>query len=406
MGVTTKEGVQAAGASPIWIYLIAGTTFASMAVRGLLFPLHAASLGADRFQIGLLFTSFTVTAALLSLPSGFLADRFGRRPMLLASLVAAAVSQLAGATTSNVNVLLLCQAIGGLGAGASQAVLQASLADITPPRRLGRAMGWLTLAYQSGFLVGPAFGGFGLHFLTVRADLTVTTLLLVIAMPMTLFAAQGVRPVRARLEIRGPMRELAGQRGFYALLIALFAATLVWGTVQGFLPIFGQQQLGLTGSEIGYLIALQAVGNGLARLPGGFLVDRFRQRGPMVILGIGLYALTLFVLPHLTGFWAPAVLLVLTVPLLATAFIALSVAFVEISTPASRGAAMGIYGTVLYVGLGFGPLVFGPVMERAGYVAGFTACGVTAIVLVALSALARMVSIRRHRIEVIAEPGS
>jgi MFS family permease len=408
VGATAGERAPAgdAGVSPLPIYLVAGTTFASMAVRGVLFPLHAAALGANRFEIGLLFTSFTVTAALLSLPSGYLADRFGRRPMLVGSLLAGAISQVAGALTDNITVLLVCQAIGGLGAGASQAVLQASLADIIPTRRLGQAMGWLTLAYQSGFLIGPALAGVGVQFLSIRSTLMLTTLLLVAALPMTLAATGSGSPVpRAPLQNLAALRELSGQRGFLAILIGLFAATLVWGTVQGFLPIFGKQQLKLPNSQIGYLIAVQAVANGLARVPGGLVIDRIRQRGPIAIGGVALYAVGLFALPYLTGFWAPALLLSLTVPLLATAFIAISVAFVEMSTPSSRGVAMGLYGTVLYVGLGFGPLVFGPVMERYGYVIGFSACAATVIALAGISALARMASIRRHRVGVVVEPG-
>src|SRR5207249_4892860 len=81
----------------------------------------------------------------------------------------------------------------------------------------------------------------------------------------------------------------------------------------------------------------------------------------------------LAVLPHLDGFWPPTVLLTLTVPVLATVYLALGVVFVGLSTVETRGVAMGLYGVVLYTGLGAGPAIFGPVMERGGYGAGFTA---------------------------------
>src|SRR5205814_6892804 len=106
-----------------------------------------------------------------------------------------------------------------------------------------------------------------------------------------------------------------------------------------------------------------------------------RQRGPIVVGGVAAYAAALALLPHLTGFWPATALLALSVPLLATVYLTLGVLFANLSTAATRGVAMGLYGLVLYAGLGSGPAVFGVVMERGGYVTGFTACAVTGLLL-------------------------
>jgi MFS family permease len=394
--------------SALPLYLIAGATFGALAVRGLLIPLQAAAAGADRFQVGLLFSAATFTGAILSLPAGHLADRFGRRPLLLLSVGVGALSQLAAAATDNFGILLLSQALTGMGAGVGQAVIQTSLADFVPAQRIGRAMGWLTLAMQTGFLAGPAIAGFGLQFLSIHADLALTTIILLPALPLAVIATSGSRSRGAGSSppIRQALAELSRQRGFYALVIALFAATLLWGTVQGFLPVFGKQHLGLPLSQIGYLVALQAVANGLARIPGGRLVDRVKRRGPLVIAGLAIYAVAVAVLPHLTGFWAPALLLGLTVPALATAFIAISVAWVDISSPSSRGVAMGLYGSVLYFGLGFGTLVMGVVMDRQGYTVGFTVTAIAGMALAGLTALARTEAFQRRRpLAIVPPPG-
>jgi uncharacterized membrane protein len=50
---------------------------------------------------------------------------------------------------------------------------------------------------------------------------------------------------------------------------------------------------------------------------------------------------------------------------------------------------MGLYGTVLFLGLGVGPLLFGGIMNSSGYVAGFSACAVTAIVIAVAELLVR-----------------
>jgi predicted MFS family arabinose efflux permease len=94
-------------------------------------------------------------------------------------------------------------------------------------------------------------------------------------------------------------------------------------------------------------------------------------------------------LPHLSGFWPATVLLAGSVPLLATTYLAISVVFSNLSTAETRGVAMGLYGVMLYLGLGLGPAAFGTVMERAGYVAGFTACAVTGLAMAGVVAAVR-----------------
>jgi predicted MFS family arabinose efflux permease len=78
-------------------------------------------------------------------------------------------------------------------------------------------------------------------------------------------------------------------------------------------------------------------------------------------------------------------------------YIALSVVFTSLATQETRGVTMGIYSLVLYAGLGLGPAVFGTVMEKNGYTAGFTACAATGLVLVGLMAFLRRDPVRRRR---------
>ena len=126
------------------IYVAAGATFAALSARGLTVPLYAHGLGANRFEVGALFSVATVFAALLSMPSGLLIDRFGTRMLLAVSIAIAAVSQLAIASTTSVGPLFLWQAVGGLGFGATQAAFFSAITESVAKGRLGRAMGWLT----------------------------------------------------------------------------------------------------------------------------------------------------------------------------------------------------------------------------------------------------------------------
>jgi MFS family permease len=378
------------------IYVAAGASFAALAARGLTVPLYAHELGADRFQVGALFSVATLAAAALSLPSGLLIDRFGARSLLIFSLVVAAGSQVAAAATTTVLPLYIWQIVGGLGSGAQQAALFSAITESVKSGRLGRAMGWLTLSMQVGFFIGPSIAGLLLTSLDIRTDLAVTTVMLVFAVPGALLASGTRQSAQRGLSLREPLRALFAQPAFVPMTIGLVAATLVWGTVGAFLPIFGKEALRLPSSQVGLLLALQAVANGLSRIPGGRLVDRARERWPLVFVGVLVWSAAVVVLGHLSGFWAPAIVLIAATPFMATVYVAIGVVFGDLSAASTRGVTMGMYGTILFLGLAAGPLVFGPVVQNYSYAAGFTACAVVAVALAVVMAAFHAEPLRRR----------
>jgi ACS family hexuronate transporter-like MFS transporter len=386
------------------IYIAAGAAMAALAARGLTVPLYAHGLGADRFQVGALFSVSTFAGALLSLPSGVLVDRFGARALLLFSIAIAAFSQLATAATATVLPLFIWQIAGGLGAGAQQAAMFSAVTESVAKGRLGRAMGWLTFSMQAGFFIGPSVAGLALQWIDIRTDIAVTTALFVFAIPGALVAGTTRQGGRG-LSLMAPLRALVRQRAFVPVVTGLVAMTLLWGTVGAFLPIFGKESLGLPSSQVGLLLALQAVANGVSRLPGGRLVDRAKRRWPIVFAGVIGFSLAMVVLGHLSGFVVPAIVLMAGTPFMATAFVAIGVVFADLSAASTRGVTMGAYGTVLFLGLGAGPLLFGPVIQTYGYSAGFTACAVVAVVLGLVMAAMHVEPLRR-RAEVPLPPAS
>ena len=384
-----KRG-RTAGGSAVAVYVAAGAFFAALAARGFLVPLRANELGADRLTVGLLFSVSTLSAAALSIPAGFLADRLGHRAMVVVSSLLGGATQLAIALTADVHLYLFWQVVGGLGGGAAQAALYAAVADASPGNRLGRAIGWLTLSMQVGFLSGPAVSGLLLQFTSYASDLAITSALYLLAALAAPFFPTRERRV-AGWNVAAPLRRMATRPGFIPVIVGLFGATMLWGTSQAFLPLFAKQVLLLPGAAIGFLVAIQAVANGLSRVPSGRLVDNAPRKGGLVAMGVIVYAVAIVALPYLRGFWVPALVLAAAVPFLATAFVALGVAVSELAPEAGRGIAMGVYSAVLFLGLAAGPTLFGAVMTAAGYTVGFTAAGATAILFSLVMLAARAV---------------
>ena len=390
------------------LYVATASLFASIAARGLTVPLYAHDLGASRFEVGALFSVATLAGAVLSLPSGLLVDRFGPRTLLIASLLLSGVSQLATAATTTVAPLFIWQLVGGLAGGMQQSALFSAVTESVSGSRLGRAMGWLTLSMQTGFFLGPSLAGIALKWIDVRTDIAVTTVLVGLAIPGAI-AASGTRQHHGRgLSLREPLRALVKQRAFLPVTVGLIAMTLVWGTVGAFLPVFGKEALGLPSAQVGYLLALQAVVNGISRPVGGMIVDRARRRWPIVFAGVVIWASAAAVIGHLTGFVGPAIVLVIATPFMAVAFVAIGVVFGDLSAGSTRGVTMGIYGTILFAGFAAGPLVFGPIVQAYGYAAGFSACAVVAVALAAVMAVMHAEPRRRRAVSPIppATPGT
>jgi len=316
--------------------------------------------------------------------------------LLWTSIVLSAGSQLATAATTTVPLLFLWQVIGGLGGGAQQAALYSSVTESVPANRLGRSMGWLTFSMQAGFFIGPTIAGLMVAVIPdVRLVIALTTAMVLFAVPGAI-AAPSTRQTQGRFDLINPLRGLFAQRAFTPMVIGLVATTLVWGTVGAFLPIFGREQLALPSSQVGFLLALQAVANGLARIPGGRIVDWAPHRWPIVVVGTVVWSAATVVLGHLHGFVAPAVVTVLATPFMAIAFVTIGVVFGNLSAASTRGVTMGFYGTVLFGALAAGPLIFGPIIQNAGYAAGFTACAGVSVALALVMAAMHAEPLRRR----------
>ena len=389
------------------LYVAAGAVFAAIGARGLTVPLYAHSIGASRFEVGALFSVATLVAAFLCLPAGLMVDRFGVRNLLGFSLILTAGSQLATAATNDVAPLFLWQIIGGLAAGIQQSAIFSAVTESVPRARMGRAMGWLTFSMQTGFFLGPSVAGIALTWVDIRTDIALTTLLLVPAIPGAIVASSTTQRSGPGLSLREPLMALLRQPAFGPVTVALLGMTLTWGTFNAFVPIFGKEQLGLPSSQVGYLLALQAVVNALSRVPAGRLLDGARRRWPIVFIGAIGWCTTCAVIGHLSGFIGPAIALVIGTPFIALAFVAMNVVFADLSTGSTRGVTMGMYGTVLFAGLSFGPLVFGPLVQSYGYSTGFTACAIVAMALVLVMVAMQVEPMRRHSAaEVPPSPGA
>jgi MFS family permease len=365
-----------------------------------LLPLYASEGGAGTGQVGLLMGTFMLVAAASSLPGGVLADRFGRRGMIVAGVAISTATSFALPLSNRVLFLMGVLALAGWAMAALSPAVMAYIGEVGGPDHAGRAYGWYTTALYGGLTLGPACGGvvadlvgFRPAFLASGAVLLASLLLAAGGLPewrgpsassgdasaaVGPAAAGAGGPVRGGEAPVGRLRRVAGDPLVLACWGAMFCFTFAWGVLLAFLPLYAQR-LGHSRRAIGGLFAVQALANMGMRAPVGYLSDRLGVRAPFTTAGMLAFAAGAMAIPALEGGLALAMAIALTGFGQGVGAVAVGAALGEAVEPSVRGTAMGGYSMALYAGMGVGSLLAGPVIARAGYGAGF---GLAAGVLV------------------------
>ncbi|MEX0626441.1 MAG: MFS transporter [Chloroflexota bacterium] len=311
-------------------------------------------LGSDAFGAGLTFGAFSLSALVLRPLAGSLADRRGRRPLMVGGSLLFGAVMLAHLLADSLAILVALRLLLGVAEAMVFVAAFAAEADLAPPERRGEALTLFSLSLYVGIAVGPligeaAFGAGGFSAVWIAsAILAAIAALVALAVPET-------RPV----EEPGPT---APGRPLHpaGILPGLILMTGVWGMGGYFtlMPPYVVGPLGLDGARL-FLFTFGGTVI-LARLIGVRLPDRIGARrlsGTALLItaaGLGLMGL----MPTMSGLLAGTFLLGLGVAFTTPALASLTVT----RAPANeRGAALGTFSAFIDLAFGLGPITMGAV---------------------------------------------
>ncbi|EMM6515940.1 multidrug efflux MFS transporter [Enterobacter ludwigii] len=382
-----------------------GCFFTGLAISQILpfLPLYVSQLGVTSHEAlsmwsGLTFSVTFLVSAIVSPMWGSLADRKGRKLMLLRASLGMAIAILLQAFATNVWQLFFLRAVMGLTSGYIPNAM-ALVASQVPRERSGWALSTLSTAQISGVIGGPLLGGFLADHVGLRAVFIITAILLVVSFLVTLFLIkEGGRPVISKAE-RLSGKAVFASLPYPGLMISLFVTTMVIqlcnGSVGPILALF-IKSMEPDSNNIAFLSGMIAAVPGVSALISaprlGKLGDRIGTAS--ILMATLIFAVVLFfamsfvtsplqlgVLRFLLGFADGAML-----P-------AVQTLLVKYSSDQVTGRIFGYNQSFMYLGNVAGPLMGAAVSAMAGFRWVFAATAI--VVLINIIQLA--IALRRRR---------
>lgn len=323
---------------------------------------HSGDLG---WRFGAFLSLYALMQFLCAPVLGALSDRFGRRPVLLVSVLGAAVDALFMAFAPSLWMLFAGRAIAGM-TGANMAVASAAIADLTPEHQRARWFGRMGACFGLGFIAGPAIGGvLGDH--GVRLPFVAAAVLNGLAFLAGLLLLRESRPpaLAARPFERGlchPLAPLRWAAGFPALapLLGVFLVLVLVGEVAGTTwVVYGEDRFAWNGTLVGLSLAAFGLFHALVQaFVAGPLVERWGERAAIAIgtaADFAAYALMAFA----TRGWMALALL----PLLCLGGIgapALRASLSALAGPEHQGRLQGLLASLTSLAAVLGPLLISP----------------------------------------------
>ena len=357
------------------IILLAASVGLMMTGFGIILPVFARRLGefgSGVEALGMMTMSFALAQLVAAPFMGSLADRYGRRPLILLSLAAFAAANVGFLLVSSTIGFILIRVLeGALTAGLFPAAMGV-VADVVPKNERARWVGIVMGSYGAGLIFGPVVGGILYDGWGFAAPFITSAIMAIIALVAAVVMVPETRTsdLRWREELRNRRVTATGPvsgESFWAslprplyvfgtLLVLDFIGVFVFAFVEPQMIFYFYDQLDWTTIQFGVVVGAYGLAMVFGQVVLGRSSDRFGRK-PLIVLGILLSTSLYAGLVLVTSF--PLMLLVAAVAGLGSALIspALSSYYLDITEEQYRARILGVKESSASLGGVLGPLL-------------------------------------------------
>jgi len=338
---------------------------------GLVAPMlsmYAQTFGVSGAMVGSVVTIYGVGRLIANVPSGYLSQRYGRRPLLMGGPLIVMVGSIGAALADGFASLLVWRLLQGFGTGVYLTASMASMADISPPNRRALNMAFYQSSLQLGASVGPAVGGFAAYYFGFTS---VFWFYAGVALLAAVTAAFSFEDTLDKTQARKPLPSSVSKIG---MMTAPFTAICIVSCVVFFtrtaclfqlIPFLGAESFGLDLGTIGLALTLTAFVNFAMAPVSAPLIDKFGARASVFwsTLATALSLVTFYVSTSAGGFWLAVFMLGAATGVNYPAISTFAIA----ALPRERfGPGMGVQRTFGDVGFVVGPVIIGWLSDATG----------------------------------------
>ncbi len=351
------------------LYIFVLTLMFGVGVANPIVPLYSASLGASWIEIGLIGTGWGLAYTLLAPVAGGFSDRFGRRPVLIASGGLSAAAALFYFFSSTLSQVIVIRILEGMVWGLIWPVAEAMTTEAAHPKLVGRAMSFTVVSYAVGFGAGSLSSGSIAEILGYKPIFLIYLVFAIASIPIAVYWLRGVR-TQPRPSEKKPA-EFESVRSKPAIMAYFLGVTYTigYGILVTFFSVYARM-LGVTLFIIGALFAVFWLARMIGSLSAGYLSDKY---GREIVASAAMISSTAGFIAIATSKDVWLLLLGVTISGFSTGAMApVAVALLSDSVRQSvRGFAMGIYeavsGAGVIIGASIGGLLADTYSPRAPY---------------------------------------
>ncbi len=249
--------------------------------------LYAQSRGASLAIIGAMASSYLISNFLFQYPSGWLADRWGRKPMMILSLFVQAILSAVYLLINDPVLFVVLRFAEGAVAAAFLPSARALITDAVPSAKRGEAFGIFSAFFNIGFLLGPALGG--LLAATGYASAFIGAVLfrlVAIVIVVTMIHVKVQSSQEAQEEARPVSLRTLFQIALFGAYILAFGDYLFVGFDISLTALWLHDHLGASIAVIGFAYVVFSIPSIIVAPFGGRVADRRRRSSLILIFGL------------------------------------------------------------------------------------------------------------------------
>ena len=242
-------------------------------------PLIQRDLNISNGQYGMLFSAFFWVYALIQIPVGAIAERYGAHRVLAVGLVIWATATAFTGITSTFSMLIGLRMMLGLGESVGFPTVSKLLAAVVPVKGLGTANGIVAF----GYLIGPGVGVVLAGLLIDTVGWRGTFMVFGVCSLLWLIPWLMVRLPRIATQRSDPsaptLTMVLSQRGLWGTSLGLFSSNYMWYFILSWLPGYLVKERGFSMHAMEHVATAGYLVNGLSAFIVGWAIDRYIRRG-------------------------------------------------------------------------------------------------------------------------------